>query len=123
MKKAMIEELLLEQKFGKRRPFKVPDGYFDRFEGDMNGRLRCLPVMNKHTVKRRVCPFAWVACAVAVVVLGVFCFSGIGSIGIENADTDFGIAVSSPSTDYVIEEMSDYAMLDNDDYYSFIADE
>ena len=70
----MIEELLLEQKFGKRRPFKVPDGYFDRFEGDMNGRLRCLPVMNKHTVKRRVRPFAWVACAVAGGGVGGFFF-------------------------------------------------
>ena len=79
--------------------------------------------MNKHSVKRSFRPLAWVACSVAVVVLAGFCFSVIGSIGIENADTDFGIAVSSPSTDYVMEEMSDYAMLDNDDYYSFIADE
>ena len=37
--------------------------------------------------------------------------------------TEFGGVMISANTDYIMDEMSDYAMFDNDDYYSFIADE
>lgn len=119
----MTDEFLLEQKFGKRRPFKVPEGYFDRLQGDVMCKVGHTVKIRKSNTRRFMRPAAWAACAAAVIAIGILCIDKIGVGGKHLAATDFGIVMAPASTDYIMDEMSDYAMFDNDDYYSFIADE
>lgn len=119
----MIEEFLLEQKFGRRRPFKVPEGYFEKLEEHVIGKVNGLPIIKRHTVWHRVRPWTWAACAAAAITVSVFCFKNVKWGDGKPSDTALNMVAPSVSADYIIDEMSDYAMLDNDDYYSFIADE
>lgn len=119
----MKEEFLLEQRFGRQRPFKTPDGYFDRLESDVMDRVGCRSVATRLTYRRHLRRAAWAACAAVVVAFGIFCFKGMDAGTGDMHDTAFGNAASSVSEDYMMDEMSDFAMLDNDDFYYFIADE
>ena len=126
----MEEELLIERKFGKPRPFKVPDGYFETLQSDIMAKLPVSvsagigAVPSRRPLLRRLRPLAWAASVAAVVGVAAVCLSGIFSAS--------GEAVASAShtdmpqqseVDLTIDELSDYAMMDNDDFYSFIADE
>lgn len=119
----MTDELLLEQKFGKRRPFKVPEGYFERIESDVMCQVMHRAKLRKRNGLRFMCPAAWAACAAAVIVVGILCIGKGGTDSNHIQGTDLSGVMTSASADYIMDEMSDYAMFDNDDYYSFIADE
>lgn len=121
----MKEELLLKQRFGNQRPFKVPEGYFDSLEKSL---MQNMPedVSHKRSAKQVFMrPMRWVACFVAVLLVsGAIYFKGSG----DNSDLSQTEAVSesmSPSVyaDYILDEISDYAMLDNEDFYSYVTNE
>lgn len=120
----MKEELLIERKFGKQKPFNVPDGYFDTFRSDIMARLPLAVSAKKRPVTRILRPVTWAACiAVAFIVTGV-CLSGIfRNTGKRIANVSQVEMSQQASNDYLIDELSDYAMMDNDDFYSFIADD
>lgn len=120
---AMTEELLLEQKFGKRRPFKIPEGYFECVQDDVICKVVHMGNTRKRNIGRFMRLAAWAACAAAVIAVGILCLGKSGVDGGSMSGTEFGGVMISANTDYIMDEMSDYAMFDNDDYYSFIADE
>lgn len=122
-KMIMRDELLLERKFGKCRPFKIPEGYFERLEADVINNIGCVPMPQKRSMRRFLRPIAWAACVSAVVIVGIFYISKSEISGSHMADAAFSYITPSSSTDDILEEMSDYVMFDNEDYYSFIADE
>lgn len=121
----MKEELLLERKYGKRRPFSVPDGYFDSLGASFDSRLR--------REKRRgrivsLCrPVAWAACVVLLLALGfVFFNKYVATSDVHYAKTEtVNTKTDSPSESmvYTLNDISDYAMLDNDDIYSYVSEE
>ena len=124
----MEEELLIERKFGKLRPFKVPDGYFEALQSDIMAKLPVSAgigaVPSRRPLLRRLRPLAWAASVAAVVAVAAVCLSGIFSVSGEAvASASHADMPQQSEVDLTIDELSDYAMMDNDDFYSFIADE
>ena len=121
----MMEEVLLEKKFGKPKFFKVPDGYFEKLDACVMDKIPVTEPCKKRTITRFLRPLAYAACvAAAVVSATVYLYSIKNRHGKQMAD--FASNVDSQSAvglDFTIDAMSDYAMFDNEDYYSFIADE
>ncbi len=121
----MKEDSILEQKFGRERPFKVPEGYFSQFEKQLLDNLPEQKSARKVSISRywkRIVSVA--ACVAVVIVSGVLYFN--------NAQEKMQSPVSAISdmyksssvyADYVIDEFSDYAMLDNEDFYSYVVGE
>ncbi len=124
----MKDDLILEQKFGREIPFKVPEGYFSAFERQL---LDNLPESSEKKVARKVSISRYwrqivaVAACVAVLVVSSVTFFN------RNVHTDLHNHVSAVSDylsssayeDYVIDEYSDYALLDNEDFYTYVMDE
>lgn len=121
----MNEELLIERKFGKPRPFNVPEGYFESFQTTFMTNLPSVPAQKGRTVLRRLRHVMWAASVAAVVVFAAVYLGGM--FGTSNDRTVASVSSADMSlqmdNDIMIDELSDYAMMDNDDFYSFIADE
>lgn len=122
----MKEEILLKQKFGNNRPFKVPEGYFDSFEKKMMQSVFETEVTKKTSVKRTFMrPLRWAACLTAVLIIsgGVIYFNRTATKSNLNQVSHMSENIASSNSDYILDEISDYAMLDNDDFYSYITNE
>ncbi len=120
----MDEEKIIEQNFGKKRPFKVPQGYFETFNSQL---LEKLPLNEPSKVRsfswKR--PIAWAACLIAAIILtsvAIFSFNGEKLEKTSNIDDKVKITSQNPEND-LMDQFSDYAMLDNDDFYSYVYDE
>lgn len=119
----MKEEFLLEQRFGKPKPFKVPEGYFNQVEIHLIKNIQEQETaVRKHSIRRFVRPVTWAACIALIIGAGIIYFNNLSS-GLDKVDNVYDGLSSSVYADYAIDEVSDYAMLDNDDFYSYISGE
>lgn len=117
----MKEEILLERKFGKKRPFNVPQGYFYQFEKSIMAKLP--EHSNRRTLmKRMLKPVACVACIIVLVISG-FTYFHVAEKEVQHANNAIENMPSFISGYYTVDEVSDYAMLDNDDFYSYTSEE
>lgn len=119
----MKEEFFLEQKFGRRGHFKVPEGYFGHFEEKF---LRNLQDSSLTRIRHRAMLIRYVACAaclVFIVISGFLLFNAGVNEEKHSASNMSNNNSSSFVNDYMIDEISDYAMLDNDDIYSYVSGE
>ena len=120
----MMEDNLIERKFGKTMPFKVPDGYFERFEAGIMDKIPECAVKPRRRVSGRYLRIAsWAACIAFTVIVSIFYFNSRADKREHVAKAQTESWSQTVSSDYMIDEMTDYVMLDNDDLYSFIADE
>jgi hypothetical protein len=122
------EEKYIREHVGNRTPFKVPDGYFERFVPDLMERLPARPatplVFEKPTVMSRVRPLydklRPVLYAAAAVLVAVFC------IGVyfdnKNIEAENQMASQVESSDAYYNEVADYAMVDNIDIYACLSE-
>lgn len=120
------EEQYLLQHFGKQRPFRVPDDYFEQFASRLAERLPEQPqpeiVREKPvTVIRR----PW---RVAIAVAACLCLLFLGaSLYLRDAGPAATVQPSPTAQNHTVEEesnldaMADYAMIDNDDIYAFVS--
>lgn len=123
------EEKLFEQRFGKKQPFTVPDGYFDQLTERVMERLpeqqpASVPQVPLRNRWRR---WAVAAAAVGVIMTGSLVFIGQRS-GNESLATMKHRAPAATdihsSSDYSSLDMAaDYAMLDNDEIYAMVSEE
>lgn len=127
------EEKLFEQRFGKKQPFTVPDGYFDQLAERVMERLpeqqpASVPQVSVEHKWRR---WAVAAAAVGVVLTGSLAFMGQRSVneGLvttshrETATTTTTTDAYSSSSSYSSLDMAaDYAMLDNDEIYAMVSE-
>lgn len=110
------EEKYILNRFGRKNPFTVPEGYFDQLASDVMAQIpKCRPKSRSRMVELRPWLYA-AACFVAVVVVTLsFHFRQ------DNASEMTVSAVESVDNTY-IDEAADYAMLDNADIYACLAD-
>ncbi|MBQ6049419.1 MAG: hypothetical protein IJL35_02310 [Bacteroidaceae bacterium] len=114
------EEKYLRQRFGNESPFRVPEGYF----GDFNARImEQLPETTARTVTlqpsgwQRWRPFVAAASVCAIIFgAGLFYFDHLQEPVPTNTAAN-NIAVESN-----LDQAADYAMIDNNDIYSYLAD-
>lgn len=119
----MKEEFILEQKFGRRVQFKVPEEYFGQFEENFMRNLQDNGLKRRRHRTMLIRYVACAACLVFVIISGFLLFNTGVNEEPQSASNMSRSSSSSFVNDYMIDEISDYAMLDNDDFYSYVSGE
>ena len=135
-----MEEDILKQKFGQQNHFQVPEGYFDKFMTDIMQQLpeqetTAIEVKLSDTKKR-----AWIrpmrrlaiAASFAALLFGAATFYNSSVNGnqshqaaseMQTAKMEKGFeSQSADEAEYYIDEMANYAMLDNSDIYAYLVE-
>ena len=129
----MTEELL-KQKFGQENPFKVPEGYFDNFASKFMEQLpeeepKAVEVempVAKRTWIRPMRRFAIAASFAAVLFGAATYYASTGVNRDQDSQTEMASAAlkntetKSVQSDYMMDEMVDFAMIDNAEIYSYL---
>lgn len=122
----IAEEKYLEDKYGKKQPFKVPNGYFDSFAENLMDKLpEQQPVMTPHISMwrkwRKLRLTVAVAASVCAVMFSVMTF-------MHNTKPTHSPLASNHTTKTVtndsyntLDVAADYTMLDNDDIYVLVS--
>lgn len=122
----IAEEKYLEDKYGKKQPFKVPNGYFDSFAENLMDKLpEQQPVMTPHISMwrkwRKLRLTVAVAASVCAVMFSVMTF-------MHNTKPSHSPLASNHTTKTVtndsyntLDVAADYTMLDNDDIYALVS--
>lgn len=122
----MKEEKFLDDKFGRKGPWTVPDGYFDTMREQVMSKLPEYPAQNKPadlSVWQRIKPYVYLAAMFA----GIWCMmkvfhnaAGNASLSLDNPpehiaayigemdDDDIYLIPSSLSDEEVLDDMSGY---------------
>jgi hypothetical protein len=124
------EEKYLNEHLGKRNPFKVPEGYFDSLVSEVMEKLPDAqqteitePLRTKAvevTLFARIKPLLYVA---ACLLVAVFSFMVYFSDTDDAAGQYQMSASTSVPSDTYLDEMTDYAMVDNYDIYACLTNE
>ena len=129
----MTEELL-KQKFGQENPFKVPEEYFDNFASKFMEQLpeeepKAVEVempVAKRTWIRPMRRFAIAASFAAVLFGAATYYASTGVNKDQDSQTEMASAAlkntetKSVQSDYMMDEMVDFAMIDNAEIYSYL---
>lgn len=122
----IAEEKYLEDKYGKKQPFKVPNGYFDSFAENLMDKLpEQQPAMTPHISMwrkwRKLRLTVAVAASVCAVMFSVMTF-------MHNTKPTHSPLASNHTTKTVtndsyntLDVAADYTMLDNDDIYALVS--
>lgn len=120
------EEKYIETTFGRKAPFKVPEGYFDDFASRM---MEQIPVTyNSTAVVYELKPSMWkryrkvigvAAACIAVAVIGTETYMHHNH---NNTPEEQLASTPTQSTYSTMDALTDYAMLDSDDMYAYMAD-
>lgn len=115
------ETEILEKKFGKAQPFKVPDGYFDGFVNDL---MEKLPEDEARVIEMR--PSKWrlyrpIAVAAASICVAIFSV-GMYLHSSDNPSNETFAQEQSSSSYSAIDEAVDYTMMDNLDMYAYMSE-
>ncbi len=121
------EEKYIEATFGRKAPFKVPEGYFDNFASSLMERL---PEQGKQPQVQSpfLRPPVWVRWRKVIVVSAASLLVAMLGVGAylqhEGAASEKErVAHAAPSSSYSsMDALTDYAMLDSDDMYAYMAD-
>ena len=115
----MNEEILIQEKFGKKQPFRVPEGYFEHFVENVMAQL---PDDGAKVIEMR--PRKRWRVAVGVAVAACFCavLFSLGQLWSGSADESLSGAASVMQAQYStnddeFDDMVDYAMMDVSDIY------
>ena len=122
----MSDEDILRQQFGNKRPFRAPEDFFDNFAEQMMQQLPEAQTVemtvekSRKGVWARLRPMAIAASAALLMAVGATMLWNNNSE--EKAAALAAYPTTQQSQDYTIDQMADYAMLDNQDFYNYLAD-
>ena len=119
----MNEEMYIQEKVGKRNPFRVPEGYFDNLTAQVMQQLPEQPQRRAKSVFMR--PVFYAAASVCTLLVA-------GAAWMWHAEADSTSATPVQAQAEVqsqqdangeyLEEAADYMMLDNHEIYSYLAE-
>ena len=124
MKLKNMDKNLLENLAGQHEMFKVPEGYFDKFERQMTAQFAEL---SAHERKAKIRPMKYLyrvaACVLALV--GLSCAMLWWNSSQDNESLQAGTSTEKASTvvEYSFDDVSDFAMLSNEDIYGYVEGE
>jgi len=119
------EEAFLRDKIGQKNPFKIPDGYFDQFADRLMEKLP--EQQHKPVLIRRLRPLLYAAVFVGVLIIG----ATLAFKSIQKFDSQSNIVLVTNEqdesllnaySDTYIEDAANYAMIDNEEIYAYLAD-
>lgn len=115
----MNEEKYIEERVGRRNPYKVPEGYFEAFTSQLMQQLPECPVKARQVRMRRPLYLA-AACLVALLI------SGVAWMFLSQPEAQpqapVQIAAQQESVEESIDEAADYMMLDNHEIYALLSE-
>ena len=124
----MKTEENLKEMFGRENPFKVPENYFETLADNIISQLP--EESSAQVVKMSVWKKYRVHLLAAACVLSVLFSAGIYISVKENTkdtqvfdQTKMELAETTIETEDAFDEMADYAMIDKEDMYAYIAGE
>ena len=116
----MNEEDYIRNKMGNN-PFWVPEGYFEHLTPRIMSQLPENPVQQKPALIKHLRPLLYAAACICVAVFSVTMY-----FNHKDSDQSLASTLQQQDTYYndtYIDEVADYAMLDNEEiYYSLLAD-
>ena len=112
------EEEILKEKLGNRNPFTVPEGYFDHLADRV---MQQLPAERKPADVRSIRPWLYAAACVAILIVSVLFVSHQSNQPSQQTAVNATPQTETLSDNY-IDDMADYAMMDNEDIYLYLAD-
>lgn len=121
------EEKFLEDRFARRTPFRVPEGYFDDLASQMMCNLTeqvgrdasAKPLATKIFLRRWLRPVAIAAASVGILFVGTKAYLQLHLPGHERASVR-GVSDGSRVTVSPAYAIEDYAMLDAEDVYIYM---
>jgi hypothetical protein len=118
------DEKFLAERFGKKHPFEVPDGYFDDFASRLMSQLpekedRIIKLQPIHRSYRRWIVLAAASAMIAVFSLGTYMHNE-DRIFVSNSQNHVVHKVNNGYN--VLDETVDYSMIDNEDIYAYVSD-
>ena len=122
------EEIYIESRMGRENPFRVPEGYFDRFADEFLQKLPEVSMSdNKEEKKKpswvvRLRPLLYAAACVCLVVFSVTIYFTQRPSETGSAD-QVAVVKDAGLSDSYFEEAADYVMVDNHDIYACLMNE
>lgn len=126
------EEKYLNSKIGQKNPFKTPEGYFDQFTEQMMKQLPGQEEVKKPAIIRRLRPWLYAAACIALLVISVNVLYNknqptdnnpqMAMVQQSEVKTETPTETYSDSYDAYIEDAANYAMIDNEEIYAYLAD-
>lgn len=114
------EEKYLRQRFGSESPFLVPEDYFKDFSAKM---MEQLPETTARTVTMHTSRWRnWRPYVAAASVCAVIFGAGLFYSNHLSDPVPAYTAAKATAVETTIDQAADYAMIDNDDIYSYLAD-
>lgn len=122
----IAEEKYLEDKYGKKQPFKVPNGYFDSFAENLMDKLpEQQPVMTPHISMwrkwRKLRLTVAVAASVCAVMFSVMTFMHDTKPTHSPLASNHTTKTVTNDSYNTLDVAADYTMLDNDDIYVLVS--
>lgn len=123
----MNEEEYISNQLGKRNPFTTPEGYFEQLTERVMSRLaddvapaaEGIPITRRRAPLRRLRPWLYAACLCGVIASGALYVNRISAPA--QPQQEVAIATNSEADTYV-DDAANYAMVDNQDIYVYLAD-
>ena len=121
----MNEEMYIQEKVGKRNPFRVPEGYFDNLTAQVMQNLPEQPKRRAKSVFMRPAFYAVAASVCALLIAGAAWMwspsAEVSSPTAVQAQAGTQPQQQDASGEYM-EEAADYMMLDNHEIYAYLAE-
>lgn len=114
----MNEEKMLREKLGNRNPFTVPEGYFDHLADRV---MQQIPAERKPAVVRSIRPWLYAAACVAILFVSVIFVTNKSSEQPQQ-QTAVNLTTAETVSDNYLDDMADYAMMDNEEIYLYLAE-
>lgn len=115
------QEDMLKQRFGQKTPFTVRDGYFEDFVSTLMAKLPEAKYDAIPATRISKPRFSFAMMIAASVVTVVFSVTAFLNKPIQSFDQQFSESVDSYS-DTEVDEMADYAMIDNEQLYDYMTE-
>lgn len=120
-----MTEQELQQLCGKENPFRVPEGYFEAFNEQMMAKIAATATSTKSVrlhdnSKKKVVWLRPFLATAACICVAIFALALIFNQKVEQKDN---ATAQYAYNDEYIEDVIDYAMLDNGDLYAYMMEE
>ena len=106
-------------------PFRIPDGYFDTLTARVMHNIPAEPAAQPAAAMRSMKPYLrWAAVSLATIGIGVGVWLAAERGGLNTATQPAATqaAAQMPAGDN-LEQMADYMMLDQEDFYAYLSAE
>ena len=118
----MNEEMYIQEKVGKRNPFRVPEGYFDNLTAQVMQNLPEQPKRHAKSVFMRPVFYAAASVCALLVAGAVWMWQANDAVSSDSIQAQTAVQPQQQDANCeYMDEAVDYMMLDNHEIYAYLA--